>query len=411
MLLGFVNHMRGYVKIKVTGTYLERFLNLCSRNEVSLWGIDRRDIDELHVKMNIKDFKKLKNFASKTRCKVKIIKKVGFPFLSVHFKTRYVLHIGLVIFVLLVHITTSRIWDIHLIGDANINKAEIIWALKNEKIYIGSKTSDIDVVLAKENILYNYGELAYISINIEGNIAKVELVGKEMEKMLDTPVEIPTNIISDKTGIVHKIDVISGTAIAKVGQTVMKGDLLVDALITPRVETSDYRLVEAKADITLRTWNDITLVMPVQIPKKEYTGKEKILYSLILGEKRVNLYLDCIHIYDDYDKITEELEFQLNESFIFPVRLIKDTYKQYSLTDYSIEEDNAYMILKEGTQNLITKNTDVELISSQYDFSKQGGVYILNQNYESLEKTGISVHDNRNEEQLNAQKEEKDGNT
>lgn len=83
-----LNYILGYVRITVEGYYIERFINICRNNKIIIWNLKRNKSVQLNLNIGIKDFKEIKKIAKKTKCKVKIIKKKGLPFLFNRYKKR-----------------------------------------------------------------------------------------------------------------------------------------------------------------------------------------------------------------------------------------------------------------------------------------------------------------------------------
>ena len=98
ILLG---HLLGYVTIDIEGYFMERFINLCNSQKIFLWNLQRTNSTSMKVNMNIRDFKKIKEIAKKTKCRVKIKTKKGIPFLLHRYKKRKIF----ALFFLLVLIT------------------------------------------------------------------------------------------------------------------------------------------------------------------------------------------------------------------------------------------------------------------------------------------------------------------
>ena len=69
----------GYVKIEVEGYYIERFINLCTNRKIFVWNLKRESGVKLFLNIGIKDFKKISDIVKRTKCKVRIKEKKGFP--------------------------------------------------------------------------------------------------------------------------------------------------------------------------------------------------------------------------------------------------------------------------------------------------------------------------------------------
>ena len=75
-----LNYFTGYVKIKVEGLFLERFINICVSKKILLMDIKREKSTIMYANVGIADYKKLKQVARKTKSKIKIQRKKGLPF-------------------------------------------------------------------------------------------------------------------------------------------------------------------------------------------------------------------------------------------------------------------------------------------------------------------------------------------
>ena len=76
----WLNYIIGYVNIKVESYFLERFINICISKKIFLWNIKRKKSSLLYTSISIKDYKKLKQIAKKTKSRIKIESKEGLPF-------------------------------------------------------------------------------------------------------------------------------------------------------------------------------------------------------------------------------------------------------------------------------------------------------------------------------------------
>ena len=62
-----LNYILGYVRITVEGYYIERFINICRNNKIIIWNLKRNKSVQLNLNIGIKDFKKIKKIAKKTK--------------------------------------------------------------------------------------------------------------------------------------------------------------------------------------------------------------------------------------------------------------------------------------------------------------------------------------------------------
>ena len=76
-----LKYILGYVRISVEGYYIERFINICTNNKIMIWNIKKDKNAKIYLNIGTNDFREIINIAKKVKCKVKIIKKKGLPFL------------------------------------------------------------------------------------------------------------------------------------------------------------------------------------------------------------------------------------------------------------------------------------------------------------------------------------------
>lgn len=80
MLLKIYQYIRGYVRIRITGHRMERFINACNYRKIKIWDLSASD-GSYEMNLWVKDFKKLRHISHKTSTKITIVKKYGLPFI------------------------------------------------------------------------------------------------------------------------------------------------------------------------------------------------------------------------------------------------------------------------------------------------------------------------------------------
>ena len=83
-----LSYLLGYLRISIEGYYIERFINICKNERVTIWNLKRKKDIQLYLNVRIGEFKKVCKIAKKTRCKIKINNKKGLPFLLNKYKKR-----------------------------------------------------------------------------------------------------------------------------------------------------------------------------------------------------------------------------------------------------------------------------------------------------------------------------------
>ena len=95
-----LNYILGYINIEVEGYFIERFINLCKSKRIFLWNSKRKKATLLNTNIGINDFKKIAKLIKQTKCKVKIKRKKGLPFIFNKYKKRKIFFLFLFLIVI-----------------------------------------------------------------------------------------------------------------------------------------------------------------------------------------------------------------------------------------------------------------------------------------------------------------------
>ena len=83
-----INYIYGYLRIVVEGYYIERFINICTTNKILIWNLKREKGVKLYLNIGIKDFYRAVKVAKKLKCRIKILKRKGVPFIINRYRKR-----------------------------------------------------------------------------------------------------------------------------------------------------------------------------------------------------------------------------------------------------------------------------------------------------------------------------------
>lgn len=214
-----LNYIFGYVNISVEGYFIERFINICISKNVLLWNLKRKKSSFLYTNIGMRDFKKIKEIAKITKCRVKIQRKRGLPFLLNKYKKRKIFAISLAIILLLIFGTSNFIWNIEIVGNNTIETSEIMKDLNENGLKTGMIKQKVNTKEVINNIRLKRNDIAWIGLNIKGTNAIVSIVESDKKPEIIDENEY-CNIVTKKDGIITKINVQNGTALVKEGDIV-----------------------------------------------------------------------------------------------------------------------------------------------------------------------------------------------
>lgn len=172
----FLNYIIGYLQIEVEGYFVERFINICLTKKILLWDIKRSKATLINACIGIKNFRKVRNIAKDTKCRVKIKAKKGIPFIFYKYKKRKIFFAILFLITIAIVSLSNFVWNIEIIGNNKISKEELMESLKSEGLQIGSKKNNINTKQIISNMRLNRDDLAWIGIEVKGTNAIIKVV-------------------------------------------------------------------------------------------------------------------------------------------------------------------------------------------------------------------------------------------
>jgi len=380
------NVITGYVNIRVEGFFIERFINICKSKRILLNDIKREKSTTMFANVRIDDYKRLREVAKKTKSKIKIIDKSGLPFILHKYRKRKIFAVLFGFIIVSIVVLSNYIWNIEIEGNINISKEEIMQNLKESGLYIGISKNDLDTKSVVNKIRLNRDDIAWIGITVKGTNATIKI--KESDKAPEVVDKNEfCNIVSDKTGMITKINVQNGTATVKEGDIVKTGDLLVEGYIEGQYTGKRY--VHSIADIEAKVWytKKVKANLKTQIPVE--TGKEEKKYSLNIKNFRINFY-KTLSKFEKYDKIDTTKKIMLFSNFYLPIEVVKTINKEYVMqeityTPEELTEITANRLKEELKQEIKEENN---ILNSQVNTYLYDGYIEVEVIYEVLENIG-----------------------
>ena len=266
------NYIRGYVIIIVTGRSLERFINICSKRQILLWDIVRKDAESASMKASVRGFKLMRPAAKKSGCRVHIKKKCGLPFCLYRFKKKKGFKVGLLLFASLLILSTSIIWDIEIICGKPELIPQVLNVLEVESIGRGSFKRGLDPKNIASRIALEVEGLAWVGVEIKG--VKLSVTVKDS---IEPPVLIKNNesfnIVAERDGLITNMEVYAGNALVKEGDTVRKGQVLVSGKLQSKNPDFGTRDVHALGKVIAKTWYESSLPVSMVYTQRLKTQK------------------------------------------------------------------------------------------------------------------------------------------
>ena len=382
------NYIIGYIRISIEGYYIERFINICRNEKITIWNLKRDKNVKLELNIGIKDLKRVAKIAKQTKCKMKITRKKGLPFIFNKYKKRKLFFVFLIVIIIILAISSNFIWNIQIIEEDKQDMKNLYQDVIDSGLAIGTMKSKINTKDIINKIRLKRDDIAWIGIELKGTNAIVRAV-KATAKPNIVNDEDYCNIVSDKQGIITKISAQNGTIAVKVGDTVNVGTTLINGWMEGKY--TGIRYVHAKGEIQAKVWHTKSKKIQYNTTERTQTGNIENKYQIKINNFEINLS-KRLSKFKIYDTIVEENKFKIFSDFYLPISLIKTTNKEVKEKQkkYEIEEAKNLGIqqLQDELDNEIeNKEKIVNKITNTYEKEDGVEVYVT---YEVLEDIGTN---------------------
>lgn len=358
----------GYVRIEIEGYYVERFINICTNQNILIWNLKREKGVKLYLNIGIQDFKNLSQIARKTNCKVKILKKKGIPFLLNRYKKRKIFALFLVIVICAICVSSKYVWNVEIRVEDNLTLENIEQDIEEAGITKGILKSNIQTEQIINELRLKRDDIAWMGIDIEGTNVIVSIVkADESPAILDN--SDYCNIIASKSGIITKITAQNGTALVQVGDTVQQGDILIAGYMEGKY--TDTRYVHSLGEVEAKVWYEKTKEVKLKESIYTETGETENKYQINFNDYAIKLYKKLSN-FEFYETTAEEKNLKIFKDFYLPISITKITNKE-------MNQENKTYTLEEATK------VGIEELSQQIEEQIQEKENIVGKNVKTVE--------------------------
>lgn len=273
------------------------------------------------------------------------------------------LYIGAIIIVGLIFLLSNLCFDIKVDCENQQLANQVEYLIKQQKV-VGKVKNSIDKKLLEDIIVQNLPQVAFAQVYFEGSVVKVDVVCQQV-----SPPEVKyTRIVASQDAVISRILCFSGTPLVSVGQSVKKGQILIDGFIEvgkPEDENYQKIAVEAKGEIFARTWESQSLALEPLSIVFERSGKKQTFYEYIVFGKVITNKKACQFEY---------FEKQTSQQYLGNVLPLKaNVYTYYELCQKEVELTQADIESKifEAKSNILARLTHQEKVCLDWKIEKK----------------------------------------
>ena len=291
---------------------------------------------KLYLNIGIKDFYRAIKVAKKLKCKIKIEKKRGVPFLLNKYRKRKSFLISLIIIIVALYISSNYVWNIDIQVEENLQLQNIEEDIKDAGLKIGIRKNDVKTQEIVNKIRLKRNDISWIGISLKGTNVIVKAVkAKEAPELINE--NEYCNIVAQKGGIITEIIAQNGTSQVKDGDEVQEGQVLIQGTMEGKYTGTRYvhSLGEVKAIVQYIKTEKI----PLKEEQKIKTGNKENKYRINFNNFQINFY-KTLSKFKIYDTIEENKKFRIFSSLYLPISVTKITNEELEnfSKEYTIEE-------------------------------------------------------------------------
>ena len=326
--MGLVYTLLGFIRIQVKDEHKALAMNICMEYRIPYTDIELDSSGSICMTFKYYDYKKFEKIANINGIEFEKVKEGGLPRFLYKLRYRFGLCAGMIFGVALVIYFSSIIWDVRVVGNTTVTTEKIEGILESYGVALGKRIDKIDVDKIHNQILIESDEISFISINLSGNIANVEI--RENRKPGEESSGVGfANVIAKKSGVIEDVRSYVGNVMVKSGQTVNEGDILISGLYDSKIE--GFRYTRAAGEVMAKTVEEYYIEIPLQYEKKQYTGVVNYEKNLNFFGKTFNIFKKGGKDVSLYDTIYNVDNYALMGSASMPISISTLSFHEYEM--------------------------------------------------------------------------------
>ncbi|MBQ9142158.1 MAG: sporulation protein YqfD [Lachnospiraceae bacterium] len=347
-MVRLINWLKGYLRIRVSGLAVERFMNLCGNKNLLLWEV-RRYEGYCEMYISLQAFRQLRPIVRKTHTKVVILQREGLPFFVSNLNKRKVFLFGGFFAVWFWQISGNFVWQIEISGNYQITTEQLSDYLEKQQIHIGMLKKQLDIEGVEKELRIAFPEIIWSSGKIDGTTFLLDVKeGNGFEISVTEQVNGQYDLVAHVDGKIKSIIVRSGVPLVKQGDAVTKDMVLVEGKIPVNNDDGtvrEYLYLKADADIFIEHSIAYKDTLQGKYIEKSYTGRSKEVPYVRIGESELVLRRNPSYLI--YDTVIQENTHQIFKDLKIPFLWGTYTHREYLNMETLYTEEEAAKILQE----------------------------------------------------------------
>ena len=302
-------------------------------------------------------------------------KEHGLPALLVRYRNRAGIAIGILLFCAIVFLSGRVVWSVRVEGNEQLDEQKILEQLSECGLEIGGALRDLQTDVIENRMLILSDEISWISVNLNGTVAHVEIRETLPEAQEERPFAA-SNLVAGRSGRIEMLEDIRGNLAVSLGDTVAEGELLVGGLYDS--ETGGLRYTRARGRVLAETERNFCVEIPLKKPKKVYTEKTYVEKYWIFFKKEGKIFANTKKFQGDCDIINTVEYFELWGGVTLPFGIRTVRVLPYELCEEERDAETAVeLALQQLRARMQSEVPDGALVRKEMQSEWRDGVYVL----------------------------------
>ena len=368
----------GRLYFEVKGYQVERFLNLCAKNNLVLWNLaPTKDGYAFFIKKSME--RSVEVLAKKANVELILKSQKGLPYFFKEHKKRKVLFACMILCAMIIFGFSQFIWEITVSGGEVYSESEILKYVTDHFYHLGTLKFQVDCNELEEHLREDYEEIAWVSCSVQGTRLHIDLKETLDRKTKQNPKK-PCDIIANKSGIITKMAVKSGTPLVNVGDSIKKGSTLISGLIyyySDDFTVTQTDQIKADGQIIMRTKEVYYDQIPVRYYEKKITKRKKQIKQIYIGSYQINFPQKSRK--EHTNLVVDRKALRIGRSFYLPIGMTIQTTEDYVPKEKILSKKEAHIKLKMQLEKYLfkEKKKGVKIVHCEGVYKKKKNQYEL----------------------------------
>ena len=378
-----MDNWKRYVRLQIACADPQMLISQLAENGVELLALQQVNALTNVVTIRYRQLDTVQSVLKKYGGSCREVGRKGMIFSFIQFLGRPVLVAAILFFLVMLLLTTDRIFFIHVIGNDKISTEAILSQAQMHGLEFGVKAAEIRSEELKNALLGNFTQLQWLGITTSGTVATIHVSERSIpNQSLDTDYR---GIYSTGDGIISSIVAERGTPIVRVGQRVKTGDLLITGYSDCGIK---LRVEQPIGEVHAYTLRNLEVLTTENAMIRADTSSIECCYRVRIGKKVINF---CNHsgIHDtSCVKMYEEYYWTLPGGFCLPVSVTKVINRHYDLIPAETDEVIPLWIQEYARKYLHTQMIAGQILEEKLTYDSDEGVCKLQAIYACQEMIG-----------------------